>query len=333
MQQYKDLVETVLREGILKPNRTGVDTISYHAYHAKYNLRGQLPLLTTKYVPWKKVLIELLWYLRGEDHIRFLWENNTHIWDEWAKEDGYLGPAYPVLWRRFPKICSYDDYVSDKRFQDSDGVAETYVNEYDQIKNICELLEKNPLSRRIVLSTWYPGLESEMGLPPCHLLAIWNCQPLDLEQRLSEAQYHSGDSKSFVSDLFGGRVGDMSTVDMQEKLDELGVPRYFLNCHLTQRSADIALGVPFNIACYSALTKIFAHLYNMIPKEFSHLTVDSHIYENHIEGLQMQMQRPTGPLPELKINPDLKNIDDLKLSDLEVVDYNPMPKIKFEVAV
>lgn len=358
MQQYIGLVDRVLSMGKRKPNRTGVDTIYRFAEHMRFNLRGRLPIVTTKYVPFDIILKELIWYLRGEDHIRWLRdEQDVHIWDEWAEEEsGYLGPAYSILWRKFPKIWSYETFKSDREnYIDENNLTyddrvplEAYdrwsfnseVEEYDQIQNVIDMLNENPTSRRIVLSTWYPGLEDEMGLPPCHLLAIWNCEPIGLEERMNLATLTSDEASLYVSDLQGGMLPeseDTSKEGVHEKLTELKVPAYRLNCHLTQRSADIALGVPFNITCYSALTKILAHLTGMVPGEFSHLLVDAHIYVNHIDGLKEQMKQSVRTLPELEISRDLTSLDQLQDVDamkfFELKHYEHGPKIKFEVAV
>lgn len=282
MKAYHDLVKNVLENGVRKENRTGTDTISNFAEYYKVDLAEGFPLLTTKKVYFRSVILELLWYLRGEDHIRWLRdENDCHIWDAWADEDGHVGPIYPVLWRRFPSL--------EKETIELEGQAgkiekEVWVRkEFDQVQRAIDMLKTNPNSRRIVVSTWHPGLLGEMALPPCHLMYIFN--------------------------VANGR----------------------LNCHLTQRSGDIALGIPFNLACYSALTMAIAQEVGLEPGFFAHTIVDAHIYENHVDGLKEQLTRTPRALPTLKIAN--KPVDELTFDDFTLENYDPDPVIRFEVAV
>lgn len=271
MKAYHDLVSRVLEHGELKQNRTGVDTISSFAEFYKVDLADGYPLLTTKKVHFRSVILELLWYLRGEDHIRWLRdENNCHIWDAWAREDGHVGPIYPVMWRKFPVGDPY-----------AEGAGE--VTTIDQIKEAIHTLKTNPNSRRIVVSAWHPGMLKHMALPPCHILFVFN--------------------------VSGGR----------------------LNCHLTQRSGDIALGIPFNLACYSALTMAIAQEVGLKPGVFAHTIVDAHIYVNHVDGLKEQLTRTPKALPTLTIAN--KPVDELTFDDFVLSGYDPDPGIKFEVAV
>ncbi len=270
MRVYHDLVRNVLENGVRKANRTGTDTISSFAEHYKVDLAEGFPLLTTKKVQFRSVILEMLWYLRGEDHIRWLRdENDCHIWDAWAKEDGFVGPIYPVLWRNWP--------MGDPYAGDGD------VPRIDQLKNAIHLLRTDPHSRRIVVNTWHPGLLHRMALPPCHLMFIFN--------------------------VSNGR----------------------LHCHLTQRSGDIALGIPFNLACYSALTMAIAQEVGLEPGVFAHTIVDAHIYVNHVDGLKAQLERDIRPLPRLTIA--RKPLDALTLEDFVLDGYDPHPGIRFEVAV
>lgn len=282
MKQYLDLVDNVLTRGIRKDNRTGVPTFSCFAESYKADLSEGFPLLTTKKVYFRSVILELLWYLRGEDHIRWLRdENDCHIWDAWADEDGYVGPIYPTLWRRFPNLKSSDGFSYPGK-DTADNVKWTY-DEFDQIQRAIDMLKTNPNSRRIVVSAWHPGVLEEMRLPPCHVMYIFN-----------------------VSD---GK----------------------LNCHLTQRSGDIALGIPFNLACYSALTMTIAQETNLKPGIFAHTIVDAHIYENHIDGLKKQLKRKPRVLPQLFIED--KPLDELQFEDFTLKNYNPHDPIRFPVAV
>ncbi|MEX0593132.1 MAG: thymidylate synthase [Balneolaceae bacterium] len=283
MKAYLDLVETVLNEGVRKENRTGTDTLSCFAQSYRVNLEEGFPLLTTKKVFFRSVILELLWYLRGEDHVRWLRdEKDCHIWDAWAEEDGHVGPIYPVLWRRFPSLKREDGsaWVPGSEKQPKAGWI---YDETDQVGRAIQMLKTNPNSRRIVVSTWHPGLLDEMGLPPCHLMYIFN--------------------------VSNGR----------------------LNCHLTQRSGDIALGIPFNLACYAALTMAIAKEVGLKPGVFAHTIVDAHIYVNHIEGLREQLKRDPKPLPTLEIAE--KPFDQLEFDDFKLTGYDPHPLIRFEVAV
>ncbi len=282
MKAYLDLVKNVLENGVRKENRTGTDTISNFAEFYKVDLSEGFPLLTTKKVFFRSVILELLWYLRGEDHIRWLRdENDCHIWDAWADEDGHVGPIYPVLWRRFPYL------EKEKVNLEGTGGAvesETWVRkEFDQVQRAIDMLKTNPNSRRIVVSTWHPGLLGEMALPPCHIMYIFN--------------------------VSNGK----------------------LNCHLTQRSGDIALGIPFNLACYSALTMAIAQEVGLEPGTFAHTIVDAHIYVNHVDGLKEQLKREPRELPTLEIAK--KPVDELTFDDFKLHNYDPDPVIKFEVAV
>jgi len=282
MKAYLDLVKNVLENGVRKENRTGTDTISNFAEFYKVDLSEGFPLLTTKKVFFRSVILELLWYLRGEDHIRWLRdENDCHIWDAWADEDGHVGPIYPVLWRRFPYLEK-----EDVNLEGTGGAveSETWVRkEFDQVQRAIDMLKTNPNSRRIVVSTWHPGLLGEMALPPCHIMYIFN--------------------------VSNGK----------------------LNCHLTQRSGDIALGIPFNLACYSALTMAIAQEVGLEPGTFAHTIVDAHIYVNHVDGLKEQLKREPRELPTLEIAK--KPVDELTFDDFKLHNYDPDPVIKFEVAV
>lgn len=282
MKQYLNLVQNVLEHGVKKDNRTGVPTISCFAENYRVDLQKGFPLLTTKKVFFRSVILELLWYLRGEDHIRWLRdENDCHIWDAWADEDGYVGPIYPTLWRRFPSLKSKQGKSYPGKVA-ADNLNWQY-DEFDQIQRAIQMLKTNPNSRRIVVSAWHPGVLDEMSLPPCHVMYIFN------------------------------------------------VSNGHLNCHLTQRSGDIALGIPFNLACYSALTIAIAGETGLKPGTFAHTIVDAHIYENHIEGLNEQMKREPRELPQLKIKP--KPFNQLEFDDFELLNYNPHDLIRFPVAV
>lgn len=279
MQQYLDLVKLVLDEGIRKPSRTGVDTISYFGAFYKVDLSKGFPLLTTKKMEWKSMLHEVLWYLSGDNHIRNL-QKHTKIWNAWADENGDLETAYGYYWRHFPSA-------------EKDKKGEWHVTEIDQIKYIIDEIKRKPYSRRLVVSAWEPGNATKSKLPPCHY--------------------------SFAFNVSDGK----------------------LNCHLTQRSGDIALGIPFNLAAYSMLTQIIAQEVNLQLGFFAHTIIDAHIYVaekntpnekyDHREGLLEQLKRKPLPLSKLKIAK--KPIDELQFEDFELLNYQSHEKIKFEVAV
>jgi thymidylate synthase len=279
MKEYLDLVKLVMEEGIRKPSRTGIDTLSYFGAFYKVDLSKGFPLLTTKKMEWKSLLHEVLWYLSGENHIRNL-RKHTKIWDAWADENGELETAYGYYWRHFPSA------VKDKN-------GEWKVTEIDQIRYIIDEIKNKPYSRRLVVSAWEPGNATKSKLPPCHYSFAFN------------------------------------------------VSNNKLNCHLTQRSGDIALGIPFNLAAYSMLTQIIAQEVGLEPGFFAHTIIDAQIYVadkgsptekyDHLEGLKEQLKRTPGELPRLIIAH--KPIDELTFEDFELVNYNPQGKIKFEVAV
>ena len=271
MNQYLDLVNTVLNEGEKKPNRTGIDTIMYFGYHYKIDLNKGFPLLTTKKVFFNSVIRELLWYLSGETHIRNLREH-TKIWDAWTSEekDWEIGKMYGYQWVKWEKFKEQND----------GQITKTYIN---QIKEVIDLIKNSPNSRRMVVTAWNPSVLDEIALPSCHAFFIFN--------------------------VINGK----------------------LNCHLTQRSGDIALGIPFNLACYALLTQMIAQETNLKLGEFSHYINDAHIYTNHIDGLKEQLKRDPKPLPNLHIKN--KPFWDLEFEDFKLENYTHHPVIKFPVAV
>jgi len=271
MKEYLDLVNTVLNKGVKKENRTGTDTLMYFGYHYKVDLSKGFPLLTTKKVFFNSVLHELLWYLKGETHIRNL-RKHTKIWDAWtSKEKNWeIGKMYGYQWVKWEKFSEL-----------SNGqIAKTHIN---QIEDVINLIKNNPNSRRMVVSAWNPSVLDEIALPSCHAFFIFN--------------------------VCNGK----------------------LNCHLTQRSGDIALGIPFNLACYALLTNMIAQETNLKLGEFSHYINDAHIYVDHIEGLKEQLKRNPKHLPSLEIKD--KPFWDLEFEDFKITNYNHHPIIKFPVAV
>lgn len=264
MRQYLELLNHVLEHGDKKEDRTGTGTISVFGYQMRFDLSEKFPLLTTKKVHLKSVIHELLWFLKGSTNIGYLKENGVSIWDEWADENGDLGPVYGSQWRSW---------------QTSDGRT------IDQISNLIENIKNNPDSRRLIVSAWNVGEVDKMKLPPCHCFF----------------QFYVANDK--------------------------------LSCQLYQRSADIFLGVPFNIASYALLTLMIAQVTNLAPGEFVHTLGDAHIYSNHIEQVKQQLSREPKDLPVMTINPHVKDIFSFKYEDFEIFNYDPHPLIKAPVAV
>jgi thymidylate synthase len=264
MQQYQQLLQFILDNGTQKTDRTGTGTISYFGYQMRFNLSKGFPLVTTKKVHLKSIIYELLWFLRGETNIKFLKENNVSIWDEWADENGELGPVYGKQWRSW-------------------GGANGEV--IDQISDAIKQIKNNPDSRRIIVSAWNVADLPKMALMPCHTLF----------------QLYVADGK--------------------------------LSCQLYQRSADVFLGVPFNIASYALLTMMMAQVCDLAPGDFIHTFGDVHIYNNHLEQVKLQLSRKPYPLPTMKLNPLVKNIFDFKYEDFTLENYQFHPAIKAPVAV
>ena len=293
MKQYLELCKTVLEKGTYKDDRTGTGTYSIFGYQTRYNLEEGFPLVTTKKVFLRGIIHELLWFISGDTNIKYLVDNNVHIWDDWAykaytlssdfkgetmtefadkikaeskdsefvKKYGELGPVYGRQWRNF----------------NEEGV--------DQLANLIDQIKNNPNSRRLIISAWNPCEVDKMALPPCH----------------SFMQFY----------VINGK----------------------LSCQLYQRSADIFLGVPFNIASYSLFTMMIAQVCGLKPGEFIHTMGDAHIYKNHVDQIKLQLSREPKKLPTMKINPNVKSIFDFKIEDFELEGYEPWPRIKGEVAV
>ena len=264
MRQYLDLMQTVLDRGTDRTDRTGTGTRSIFGHQMRFDLSDGFPLLTTKKLHVKSIFYEVLWFLRGDTNVRWLQEHGVKIWDEWADENGDLGPVYGSQWRSWP-----------------DGRGGTI----DQIANVVHSIKTKPDSRRHIVTAWNPAEVDEMALPPCHCLF----------------QFYVADGK--------------------------------LSCQLYQRSADIFLGVPFNIASYALLTQMMAQVTGLIPGEFIHTFGDAHLYSNHVQQAHEQLARSPRPLPRLTLNPDRHSIFDFEFEDFVLTGYDPHPHIKAEVAV
>jgi thymidylate synthase len=274
MKQYLDLLDHILQKGALKDDRTGTGTYSVFGYQMRFDLEEGFPLVTTKKLHLRSIIHELLWFLKGETNTRYLKDNNVSIWDEWADEDGNLGPVYGAQWRNW----------------NNKGI--------DQIREVISLLKTNPDSRRMIVAAWNPEVlpdpgktfawnvaEGRAALPPCH---AW-------------FQFYVADGK--------------------------------LSCQMYQRSCDVFLGVPFNIASYALLTMMMAQVGGFIPGEFIHTLGDAHIYLNHVEQCRLQLSRNPFPLPVMKINPEVKDIFSFRFEDFELQGYQCHPHIKGEISV
>ncbi len=264
MQQYLDLLHRILEEGKVKTDRTGTGTKSIFGHQMRFNLEDGFPVLTTKKLHLKSIIYELLWFLKGDTNVKYLQEHGVSIWNEWADENGDLGPVYGHQWRSWP---------------DHRGGT------IDQIQNVVDLIKHHPDSRRMLVTAWNPADISEMALPPCHCLF----------------QFYVADGR--------------------------------LSLQLYQRSADTFLGVPFNIASYALLLQMMAQVTGLKAGDFIHTTGDTHLYLNHIEQAKLQLTRTPRDLPQMKLNPDVKSLFDFRYEDFELLNYNPWPHIKAEVAV
>ncbi|MDP1541130.1 MAG: thymidylate synthase [Moraxellaceae bacterium] len=264
MQAYLELLRRARFEGTFKSDRTGTGTYSVFGHQMRFNLAEGFPVLTTKKLHLKSIIHELLWFLAGDTNIQYLKDNGVRIWDEWADEDGNLGPVYGYQWRSWPA---------------PDG------RHIDQISNVIDMIKRNPDSRRLIVSAWNPALVDDMALPPCHALF----------------QFYVADGK--------------------------------LSCQLYQRSADIFLGVPFNIASYALLTMMVAQVCGLQAGDFVWTGGDCHLYSNHVEQADLQLSRTPGPLPQMRINPDITDLFAFRFEDFTLEGYEAQPHIAAKVAV
>ncbi|MFT6717289.1 MAG: thymidylate synthase [Saprospiraceae bacterium] len=264
MKSYLDLMQRILDEGVEKTDRTGTGTKSIFGHQMRFDLSKGFPLVTTKKCHLRSIIHELLWFLKGDTNIAYLKENKVSIWDDWADENGDLGPVYGYQWRSWPTASG------------------THI---DQISNVINQIKKTPDSRRLIVSAWNVSEVENMALPPCHAFF----------------QFYVADGK--------------------------------LSCQLYQRSADVFLGVPFNIASYGLLTMMMAQVCELELGDFVHTFGDAHLYNNHFEQAELQLSRDTRPLPQMKMNPEIKNLFDFKYEDFELENYEPHPGIKAPIAV
>lgn len=331
MHQYLHLVQHILDKGVVQPDRTGTGTRSVFGHQMRFDLLAGFPLLTTKKIFLKGVIHELLWFLKGETNIKYLVDNGVHIWDAWADETGELGPVYGSQWRSWPVMLlkGYPEFVEHSDGSKTYFDAKVHAGAIDQIANVVNSLKVNPSSRRHIVSAWNPAEVDIMALPPCHCLFQFYTRPLTAKQR---AEYFI----TSMSAEFNQQT--MFELDVQDEarahaaLDERHVPRYELDCQLYQRSADVFLGVPFNIASYALLTMMVAQQTNMVPGDFVWTGGDCHIYNNHVEQVGMQLSRVARPLPAMQIK-KASSIFDYQYEDFTLLGYDPHPAIKGEISV
>lgn len=302
MKVYLDLLQHILDNGVEKTDRTGTGTYSIFGYQMRFDLQKGFPLLTTKKLHLKSIIHELLWFLKGDTNIKYLNDNGVKIWNEWADENGNLGKVYGHQWRSWE--CT-------------DGTT------VDQISRLIEDLRKSPDSRRLIVSAWNVADLPYMALAPCHCLFQFNTRPISYEQRKLMA-IDKG-LKTFL--------GEDTVADIIGACDEMGIPKFYLDCQLFQRSADVFLGVPFNIASYALLTMMIANVVNMVPGDFVHTFGDIHIYKNHVDQVKEQLARKPFDLPTMNINNQVKNIFGYSYEDFQLVGYECHPSIKAPVAV
>ena len=264
MRQYLQLLDHILSDGTLKSDRTGTGTLSVFGYQMRFDLSEGFPMVTTKKLHFKSIAFELLWFLRGDTNVRFLQDNGVRIWNEWADEEGELGPVYGSQWRSWTG---------------ADGAT------VDQISQVVDQIQTNPSSRRLIVSAWNVAEIPKMKLPPCHAFF----------------QFYVADGR--------------------------------LSCQLYQRSADVFLGVPFNIASYALLTMMMAQICGLQPGDFVHTLGDAHLYENHLDQARLQMSREPYPLPTLELNPEIQSIFEFGYADMQLLNYTAHPHIKATVAV
>ena len=264
MKQYLDLMRHIRKHGVARDDRTGTGTLSVFGYQMRFDLNAGFPLVTTKKVFLKGIIHELLWFVAGSTNVRYLQDHDVHIWDDWADDQGELGPVYGSQWRSWPA---------------PDGST------IDQIGRVIEQIKTNPNSRRLIVSAWNVAEVEQMALPPCHMLF----------------QFYVANGK--------------------------------LSCQLYQRSADVFLGVPFNIASYALLTMMIAQVTGLKPGDFVHTLGDAHLYLNHLEQADEQLTRTPYPLPRMELNPDVRDILDFRYEDFKLLDYRCHPAIKAPIAV
>jgi thymidylate synthase len=310
MKQYLDLLKHIIDNGVDKGDRTGTGMCEVFGAQLRFDLSEGFPLVTTKKMFLKGIIHELLWFLKGDTNIKYLQDNGVKIWDAWADENGELGPVYGSQWRNWPKW-------EQPALQDGDyyHLGSHQRVPIDQIANLIEEIKTKPNSRRMIVTAWNPAQVDDMALPPCHMMMQFNVEPYR--------------PRNFDQQVIDDLVYEAEVADGRRSLVKAGR----LNCQLYQRSADMFLGVPFNIASYALLTKMIAQVCGLNPGTFVHTFGSAHIYHNHMEQVEKQLAREPHALPRMEINPEVTDIDSFKYKDFSLVDYTHEPGIKAPIAV
>jgi len=366
-KEYFRLINTVLEKGKIKHNRTGINTIGVFGEQAKFDISlDAFPILTTKKVWFKGILHELLWFIKGDTNIKYLVDNDVHIWDEWAYKKykdtfgihhtkllkgGATGPCEPATQSEFIQKIKDDVEFAKEWGELGEGTYGGMWREFpthldhhakndidpslgedepyrvDQLQKVINKLKSNPDDRRMIVSAWHPYWVDHCTLPPCHCLFHFNTEELTLEERFLIF------SKGWDLEKAKLEWEKEGFTDYHHLLDEHCIPKRRLNCLLYQRSLDLPLGGPFNITSYCLLTAMIAHVTNMIPGVFTWSTGDTHIYVNQVDGIREQLTREPMKLPKLWLNPEVKSLFDFKFEDIKLIDYVSHPAIKMDVAV
>lgn len=339
MKQYLALMQDILDNGVVKEDRTGVGTLSVFGRHLRFDLKEGFPLVTTKKVHLKSIIHELLWFLNGDTNVKYLQENGVKIWNEWANEEGELGPVYGKQWREWRdcKVVECHDvgrtqqlmqrgykYIGNMK---EDGTTYlVYEKAHDQISKVIQQLREDPDSRRIIVSAWNVGDLDDMALNPCHNYFQFYTTEMAVLERLNWFEENEPEKFACIPLNNDEKL-------LHETLDREGIPRRKLSCFFLMRSNDVFLGLPFNIASYALLTHIVAQQLNMVPDELVYSGVDVHLYSNHLEQAKLQLTREPYPLPKLVIKRKSDSIFDYRYEDFELVGYQAHPHIAAPVAV
>lgn len=344
MKQYLALMQDILDNGVVKKDRTGVGTLSVFGRQLRFDLKEGFPLVTTKKVHLKSIIHELLWFLNGDTNVKYLQENGVRIWNEWANEEGNLGPVYGKQWREWRdcKVVECHDvgrtqqlmqrgykYIGNMK---EDGTTYlVYEKAHDQISKVIQQLREDPDSRRIIVSAWNVSDLDDMALNPCHNYFQFYTTEMTLLERLD--WYEVNEPEKFANAPLINHEDIDDEERLHETLDREGIPRRKLSCFYMMRSNDYLLGAPFNVASYALLTHMIAQQLNMVPDELVYSGVDVHLYSNHLEQAKLQLTREPYPLPKLVIKRKPDSIFDYKYEDFELVGYQAHPHIAAPVAV
>lgn len=329
MKQYLGLLRDVLHNGRMKGDRTGTGTRSVFGRQVRYDLQESFPLLTTKRIHLPSVKHELFWFLRGDTNTRYLNDNGVKIWDAWSDENGDLGPVYGEMWRRWPTTTIFDG----NEIEGTQYIRNGCIEHIDQISNVMDQIKTDPESRRLIVTGWNPSLlpdpsispqenvaMGKQALPPCHTMFQFYCEKLSEYEQIS----HFCEDKD---------ENPYTLTDADIKYIQTVGPQYKLSCQLYQRSADVFLGVPFNVASYALLTHMVAAQSNMLVGEFIHSFGDLHLYNNHVEQAREQLKRDILQPPQIELNKDVDSIFDYTYDDIQITGYHSHPAIKAPIAV